>query len=104
MIRIECRTHNGEWCGFEVSGHAGTARAGRDTVCAAVSSAVYMAANTVTEVVTAPADIVEQDGYLSLTVTDKVAACQTVLAGFRLHMQALQSQYPTRIHLTITEV
>ena len=33
--------------GFEISGHAGGS-AGRDIVCAAVSSAVYMAANTVT--------------------------------------------------------
>ena len=35
---------------FTVKGHSGSANAGEDIVCAAVSSAVYMAANTVTEI------------------------------------------------------
>ncbi len=53
--------------GFEISGHAG-GNAGTDIVCAAVSSAVYMAANTVTEIIKVHADISEQDGHLTFSV------------------------------------
>ena len=41
---------------------------------------------------------------MELTVTGELAPCQAVLSGFRLHMQAMQEQYPERVHLKITEV
>lgn len=37
-------------CGFEISGHSDFAEEGSDIVCAAISSAAYMTANTVTEI------------------------------------------------------
>ena len=64
IIAVFFEGENGR--GFEISGHAG-GNAGRDIVCAAVSSAVYMAANTVTEIIKVRADISEQDGYLKFT-------------------------------------
>ena len=54
--------------GFEITGHAG-GNAGSDIVCAAVSSAVYMAANTVTDVINVHAGISEQDGHFRFSVT-----------------------------------
>ena len=104
MIRIECRVLQGALCGFRIAGHAGAGQAGEDIVCAAVSSAAYMAANTITDVLLLPADITVRDGYMELTVTGELAPCQAVLSGFRLHMQAMQEQYPERVHLKITEV
>ena len=67
--------------GFEISGHAGGS-AGTDIVCAAVSSAVYMAANTVTDVIKIHADISEQDGYLKFSVGEENDSAAAVLDGY----------------------
>lgn len=104
MIRIHCRTRQGQLCGFRITGHAGAGQAGEDIVCAAVSSAAYMTVNTVTDVLGLPADITVEDGLMDVTVTGDLDLCQTILSGFRLHMQAMQDQYPTRVRLMNTEV
>ena len=104
MIRVRFKTAGGLICGFTLSGHAGAGASGQDIVCAAVSSAAYMTANTVTEIIGATADIAVDDGYMDVTVTDRIPGCQDVLSGFRLHLQAMQEQYPTRIQLMNTEV
>ena len=104
MIRVRFTTAEGSLSGFTVSGHAGAGEFGQDIVCAAVSSAAYMTANTITEILNLPADIAVEEGYMSLRVTGTLAPCQAVLAGFRLHIQALQQEYPKRIQLMNTEV
>ena len=81
--------------GFSVSGHC-TAN-DRDEngrlLCAAVSSAVYMAANTLTEIVGSSCDITEEDGHLSLKVEKECDGTQIVLRGLLLHLQQLAEQY-----------
>ena len=104
MIRVRYKTADGLLSGFTLTGHAGAGSHGEDIVCAAVSSAAYMTANTITEIIGATADITVRDGHMDLSVTDRLAGCQEVLSGFRLHLQALQDQYPTRIQLMNTEV
>ena len=81
--------------GFLVTGHCTTDEFDLDgkLVCSAVSSAVYMAANTITEVCGSVCDITERDGYLKLTVKREGEGTQTVLSGLRLHLQQLASQY-----------
>ena len=86
--------------GFEISGHAGGST---DIVCAAVSSAVYMAANTVTEIIKVHADISEQDGYLKFFVGEENDSAAAVLDGLKLHLTELSKQYPKKIKV-ITEV
>ena len=98
MIRVRFQTADGLISGFHLSGHAGAGDYGQDIVCAAVSSAAYMTANTVTEIVGAAADITVDDGLMELTVTDRIEDCQNILSGFRLHIQALSEEYPQRIH------
>ena len=104
MIRVRFHTADDAIVGFTLSGHAGAGAHGQDIVCAAVSSAAYMTANTITEIIGAPADITVDDGYMALQVTDNAVGCKEILSGFRLHLQALQEQYPTRIQLMNTEV
>ena len=104
MIRVRFHTANDALIGFTLDGHAGAGVSGEDIVCAAVSSAAYMTANTVLEIIGAQADVAVRDGYMSLTLTDKIADCQDILSGFRLHLEALQDQYPKRVHLMNTEV
>ena len=104
MIRVRFHTADDAIVGFTLSGHAGAGDHGQDIVCAAVSSAAYMTANTITEILGAAADISVDDGYMHLLVTEGAEKCGDILSGFRLHLQALQEQYPTRIQLMNTEV
>ena len=92
--------------GFEIKGHSSSALSGADIICSAVSSAAYMTANTVTEVIKADAVVsVDEEGEMYLRVSEKDAkACQEILSGFKLHMFALEEQYPDNIHVNYTEV
>jgi len=94
---------DGEPAGFMVSGHTGTS--GRSIVCAAVSSACYMAANTITEILCAHAEVSERDGYMSVIVADDdIPKAKTILAGLGLHLRQLAEQYPTQIKIKLSEV
>ncbi len=104
MIRVRFHTADDAIVGFTLDGHAGAGVSGQDIVCAAVSSAAYMTANTVTEIIGATADITVRDGYMQVMLTDRIDGCQDILSGFRLHLEALQEQYPNRVHLMNTEV
>ena len=104
MIRARFYTASNAIIGFSIDGHAGAGVSGQDIVCAAVSSAAYMTANTVTDIIGATADITVDDGHMQVMLTDKIADCQDILSGFQLHLEALQEQYPKRVHLMNTEV
>ncbi len=100
MIRAEFQFgENG--LGFTVQGHSGSAAAGEDIVCAAVSSAVYMAANTVTEVLGLSPKLDVRDGFLSLQLSNAAEAetARPVLQGLCLHLAGLQEQYPDFIQI-----
>ena len=104
MIRVRFHTANDALIGFTLDGHAGAGEHGQDIVCAAVSSAAYMTANTVLEIIGAKAEVTVDDGYLSVTVTDRITDCQDVLSGFRLHIQAHAEEYPKAVQLMNSEV
>ena len=96
---------DGVLLGFRVQGHSGYAESGEDIVCAAVSSAALMAANTVTEVLHVPAQVSVKDGDLHFMVLPKDARqCRDVFSGFKLHMLSLEEQYPDYISVNYTEV
>lgn len=92
--------------GFNISGHSGFAEQGFDIVCAAVSSAAYMTANTVTDVLkVTPKTLRVNDGEMYLKLDESVAhKCQSVMQGFVLHMLSLSEQYKQYITVTISEV
>ena len=104
MIRATFRYRAGQAQGFSLIGHAEAGAKGEDIVCAAVSSAAYMTANTLTEICGLPAEVVVKDGEMSVAFAEKDGCAQVVLDGFLLHMQALQEQYPTRIQVQKMEV
>lgn len=106
---IDCRfllgKNGASLVGFRVSGHAGCGDAGKDVVCAAVSSAAYLVANTITDVLHAGASAVTDEGYLRVQVAGCDAhLCRTVLEGLKLHMLGLEEQYPQAIHVSYEEV
>lgn len=105
MIRVVFTQHHGNPAGFELRGHAGAGSAGNDIVCAAVSSAVYMTANTVTEILGVEAEIQERNGYMKVIIPeDAQEHCKTVMDGLKLHLTALAGQYPRNIHISFAEV
>ena len=100
MTRVCFLAHEGRLCGFHMEGHAGVAKAGKDILCAAISSAAYLVANTLTEVYRVEAEISVEDGNMFLQVTEKGReTAAPLLEGLRLHLEGLSEQYPK--HLTV---
>lgn len=95
-------------CGFSVSGHAGYADKGHDIVCASVSSAVQMTANTVTEILNVACDVTDKSGVISLKLSDnsdkKFQSAQDIIKGLRLHLTILSEQFPGTVLIEDSEV
>ena len=85
---------------FELSGHSGAGEEGTDIVCSAISSAVYMAANTIIEIMKLNPETVVRDGYLKVKMALEDARKSKVITdGLYLHLSELQSQYPNNLKL-----
>lgn len=56
-----------------------------------------MAANTLTEIVEAAADIEVSDGFMSVQIQSKLSEAQQILEGLRLHLESLAGDYPDNI-------
>ena len=98
MTRSKFFLRQGILVGFELTGHTEAGRMGSDIVCAAVSSAAQMTANTITEIYEIPAEINQYDGYLRLKLSiSQAKRCQELLIGFRLHLKELEKEYPHNI-------
>ena len=98
MITVRFRSSGVCLTGFSVRGHAGLADAGQDIVCAAVSSAALMTANTLTEICALACEVASDDGYLSVDLPQEDSqSAQDVLRGFSLHMRELSRAYPKQI-------
>ena len=59
--------------GFKISGHADFNTSGPDIVCAGVSSAAIMTANTITEVLHTDAEVTNSDGFINLSLSSAEA-------------------------------
>ncbi len=96
---------SGNLVGFVIEGHAGYADRGEDIVCSAVSSAAYMTANTITEILKADTEVAVEDGMMFVKVAAGDAVrCRELLAGLKLHFIGLEEQYPDRIQVNYLEV
>lgn len=85
---------------FELSGHSGAGEEGTDIVCSAISSAVYMTANTIIEIMKLNPETVVRDGYLKIQMNLEDARKSKVITdGLYLHLSELQNQYPNNLKL-----
>lgn len=100
MIKATFYSDGKSLSGFEIKGHSGYADEGSDIICASVSSASYMAANTITEIIGEKADIEVSDGYLRLITRSDKNEVQTMLRGLQLHVNALAEDYKKYISCT----
>ena len=99
MTRVRFSADEKGLHGFEISGHSLFAESGKDIICAAVSSAAYMAANTVTDIIRADAKAQAEDGAMVLTLNEPNTQAETVLRGLELHLTELSKQYPQHIKI-----
>ena len=91
--------------GFSVSGHAGIADYGQDVCCASVSSAVRMAANTVTEAFKLKAKVaVEEDEIMLKLLEDTHGEGDKVLLGLITHLYFLSEEFSGRIKVRVNNV
>ncbi len=104
MIKVNFYKADNVLIGFEASGHSMSAPKGEDVLCAFVSSACLMAANTVTEIIGLDAGAYAEDGYLELKIKTSANSAQDILNGLKLHLTELQKDYPENINVIISEV
>ena len=107
MILARFMTKAGELVGFSVSGHAGYADAGEDIVCAAVSSAVQLTANGITEILGLSASVEAEGDTVSLRLQSESLGgrgAAAFLEALKLHLSVLAEDYPTNVKVTCTEV
>ena len=107
MTEVRYLFENDILVGFHLKGHS-TATAEDDIgrlVCATISSAAYMAANTITEIVGAQAvaEVNEEAGEMLLEVKSDFEEALPILLGFELHMEQLSEQFTDYIRI-ISEV
>lgn len=99
MIKINFSQSNAGITEFTVSGHATFGH--KDTqgkiICSAVSSAVYLTANTLTEVLGAKVNCTDSGNAFKLELLSKFDESQVTLKGFKLHVTELSKQYPKNI-------
>ena len=85
---------------FEISGHSGAGEEGFDIVCSAISSAAYMVANTMLEILKVQVDATVHDGYMKLVIpTASLPQTKVLTDGLVLHLTELESQYPQHIEI-----
>lgn len=97
MIRFKFVRSGKAIVGFECRGHAGYAEAGQDIVCAAVSSAAYLTANTVTDVLGVRSKAEADDGYMLLELLEDSEEAAKLLDGLEAHIRTLAKEYPRSI-------
>ena len=105
MITAEFYLRDAVLIGFSVKGHAGFADYGKDVCCAAVTSAVQLTANAVTEILKADAkvDVFENEIRLMLGKNADSNAIN-FLKALKLHLKLLSEDYSENIRLIDMEV
>ena len=85
--------------GFEISGHSSfdCDDINGKIVCSAVSSAAYMAANTIEEIIGDKNEAIVDDALMSVKVLNPSDTSRKVLKGLKLHLTELSKQYSDRI-------
>ena len=82
--------------GFEAAGHSGSAPAGEDIVCAAVSAAVTLTECQITDVLRLPAEVTvdDENARVSVRFSEPCEAARPVLEALWLYLTELAGEYP----------
>ncbi len=101
MTGVKFLTENGLLCGFSVQGHS-SANCDDEQgklVCAAVSSAAYLTANTILEVIKEKAEVDVSDAKMYVFVKNPKNETVVVIEGLKLHLTELAKEYKGNIKI-----
>ena len=106
MTRIEFFSQDDWISGFCGQGHSGYAEEGSDIVCATVTTAISIAANTITDVLGVRAKLKVKDDEAQITLTlpasyEQEEAVQAVLQGMMLTLMSWRDQYPENLEVVM---
>lgn len=107
MLNVKFFTlSSGEIVGIFCKGHCGYEKMGKDIVCAAVSSAIYMAINTFTDVLKIePKKLNIRDGNLEFLIDKNDEYRGRILfEGLKIHLLGLEEIYPKNLKIDYVEV
>ncbi|MGN1039288.1 MAG: ribosomal-processing cysteine protease Prp [Oscillospiraceae bacterium] len=109
MIIAEFEKSAENFVGFNISGHADYADYGKDIVCAAVSSALQMVTNGLTEILKLKCKIKEDENNIALKImannkADNLKSGYAFIESFYLHLKLLAKTYKRTIKVIILEV
>lgn len=98
MLRAVFHRKENEFCGFQISGHAGYGEAvseweGNDIVCAAVSSCTMLVCNAITDSFGAAAEVSVEEDLISLELKGCDAAASMLIKALYEHLTALSENY-----------
>jgi len=104
MIKVEFFSQDGRRTGFSVSGHSGSAEAGADVICAAVTAIVRFAEATLNDVlgVGAKTRVDQQNAVVTLKLPahyEEEEAVQAILDGMMLTLASLRDENPDYIEV-----
>ena len=102
MIRAVFSYSFGKCHEVVVEGHADFAKFGNDIVCSAVSSAVRLFCNGISEIVKEQVEIKINDGKISLKFLNSCSEKSEILVkSLKLELGLIEKEYPKNIKLKI---
>ncbi|MCC8043367.1 MAG: ribosomal-processing cysteine protease Prp [Oscillospiraceae bacterium] len=107
MIKAVFFRKNGRLSGFDISGHADYADSGTDIVCASVSSAAQLTANTITDFFCCNAQVAVDNNRLSLMLKNGEKDCdlsaEKLLESLYTHLEFISEDFPDTVDLRLKE-
>lgn len=103
MLKAVFTRKNGTLCRCSVKGHAGYAEHGQDIVCAAVSSAVQLTANLLTETFGEDAQVSAKGDTVNIRTGGSEISAK-LLDALYVHLQCISEEFPDTIKFEFTEV
>ena len=105
MISVRFYRTKGFYTGYTVTGHAGYDDAGKDIVCAAVTSAVQMAANGLTELSGTRCESKAEKDTVAVTLKGVPnEKTELLFQSLLLQLRLIEEGYPETIGIKLVEV
>ncbi len=103
MITARFKKDSDGYRSFSISGHAGCEQYGFDVACAAVSSAVQLTANGITEVAGVKAQVQVDKDTIGVTLPEGTPdeCCNVLIGALHLHLNLLSEEYEDAISVII---
>ncbi len=103
MLKAVFSRKNGRLCRCSIKGHAGYAEHGQDVVCAAVSSAVQLTANLLTDTFQEDASASAKGDTVNIRTSGSDISVK-LLEALYVHLQCISEEFPNTIKFEFTEV